>query len=322
MSSNESEEVSFVDDVFGGDVMNDDHSQNATDDADTELENDDEESEAENKDSKVPGKKQDSTDDDEFDDDDDEEENSDADPKKDKKPQEKEQTAPEKDPEELKQEVANLQKRLHDTQAAMHKATTERAALQKELDELKAKKENEEKWFSDADSAREKELEDGLKKADAEIARQQAEQDDLKGKEAASAWDAAAAPVIKEHPDFEKVVYEQFTPLLDAKNGNQQVIKAFAELKDKSPASVYQFAKDQLDILEFQKDPKAYKENLLKAHKNKPPEDTDDDEDDDDDDDIPRGKDGLDMLNSEDISSPHHRGGGAVDFIDEVFPPA
>ena len=317
MVTPESESASFVDDVFGGDAMSDDHSQDTGIDLDAKVENEDAESDEENEDSKVPGKdKPDSTDDAEFDDDDDSEENSDAKPKEDKKPSEKAQDAPEKDSAELKQEVEKLQKRLHDTQAAMHKATTERAALQKELDALKAKKENDEDWFSETDSAREKELEANLKKADDEIARQQAEQDDLKGQQAASVWDAAAAPVIEKHPDFEKVVYGQFTPLLDAKTGNQQVIKAWNELKDKSPASVYEFAKEQLDILEFQKDPKAYKENLLKAHKNKPPEDIDDDEDDDD---IPRGKDGLDMLNSEDISTPHRRG-GEVDFIDEVFP--
>ena len=317
MAISESENASFVDDVFGGDAMSDDHSQDTGIDVDAEVENDDAESEEEDKDSKVPGKgKPDSTDDDEFDDDDDSEENSDAAPKKDKKPPEKEQTAPEKDPEELKQEVANLQKRLHDTQAAMHKATTERAALQKELDALKAKKENEDDWFSDSDANREKELEDSLKKADEDIARQQAEQNELKSQEAASVWDAAAAPVIKEHPDFEDVMYLKFAPLLDEKTGNQQVIKAWNELKDKSPASAYEFAKQQLDILEFQRDPKAYKENLLKTNKNKPPED---DEEDEDDDDVPRGKDGLDMLNSEDVRTPNLRR-SEVSFIDDVFP--
>lgn len=313
MNNNESE-TSFIDDVFGGEATSDDHSQEQKPTADVKAEiNETQESDTP-EDFMTPDDESDSVDENDNGGDSGDDKGANGDKlaaPKDKDPSGKKASdVPEKDSAELKQEVANLQKRLHDTQAAMHKATTERAALQKELDELKAKKENEEKWFSDADSAREKELEDGLKKADAEIARQQAEQDDLKGKEAASAWDAAAAPVIKEHPDFEKVVYEQFTPLLDAKNGNQQVIKAFAELKDKSPASVYQFAKDQLDILEFQKDPKAYKENLLKAHKNNISDDGIDD-------DVPRGKAGLDMLNSEDIGTSEPGWNGS--FVDSVF---
>ena len=214
----------------------------------------------------------------------------------------------EADPEKLKQEVANLQKRLHDTQAAMHKATTDRAALQKELDELKAKKENEDDWFSEDDTAREKELEANLKKADEDIAKQQAEQDDLKRQEAASVWDAAAAPVIKEHPDFEKVMYEQFAPMLDPQKGNQYVIAEWGKLQDKSPASAYAFAKNMLDVIEFQRDPKAYKAKLLKSNNNNSEDIFDD---------TPRGKEGFDMLNSEDVgASPPERIGS---FVDAVF---
>lgn len=307
MNKQESDNVSFIDDVFGG---NDSHSR--TDDADTDKnETENEELDAEDDDSDIPDDESDSMEEDDLSDDD---KHSDAEPKTDDKSHQNAQEAAETDSEKLKQEIETLQKRLHDTQAAMHKATTDRAALKKELDELKAKKENEDDWFSEDDSAREKELENSLKKADEDSARLQAEQDDLKKQEAAKAWDAAAAPVIKAHPDFEKVMYEEFAPLLDSKTGNQQVIKEWNDLKDKSPASAYEFAKRQLDIIEFQRDPAAYKEKLLKANKNNNPSEDDDEIEDDE----PRGKRGLDMLNSADVeSTPSGDWNGS--FVDAVF---
>lgn len=296
MNNNESE-TSFIDDVFGGDATETEtktSSSGTTPGAETKDKDEKAESTetTENKDYSIPDDESDSFGDD-------------VESGKEETP-----SPPEKDSAELKQEVEKLQKRLHDTQAAMHKATTDRAALKKELDELKAKKDNEDDWFSEDDSEREKTLEADLKKADDEIARQQAEQDDLKKQEATSVWDAAAAPVIKEHPDFEKVMYEQFAPLLDPKTGNQQVIKEWNELKDKAPASAYEFAKKQLDIIEFQRDPKAYKEKLLKSnYNNNDPGEVFDD--------TPRGKEGFDLLNSEDVgASPPERIGS---FVDAVF---
>lgn len=318
MNKQGSENVSFIDDVFGG---NDSHSR--TGDADTESQNSKEigaeqepESNAKDEEPENPEDNSDSFDDDDFDAEGDDfsedDDNSESEPKTDEKPRQKAPDAAEIDSEKLKQEIETLQKRLHDTQAAMHKATTDRAALKKELDELKAKKENEDDWFSEDDSEREKELEANLKKADEDSARLQAEQDDLKKQEATKAWDAAAAPVIKAHPDFEKVMYEEFAPLLDPKTGNQQVLKEWNELKDKSPASAYEFAKQQLDIIEFQRDPKAYKEKLLKANKN-----NNSFEDDEIEDDEPRGKRGLDMLNSADVESSPPEWNGS--FVDAVF---
>ena len=77
-----------------------------------------------------------------------------------------------------------------------------------------------------------------------------------------------------------------------------------------SPASAYQFAKEQLDILEFQKDPKAYKAKLLKSNNNNRSEGTFEE--------APSGKDGLDMLNSADVgASPPEKIGS---FVDAVFP--
>jgi len=307
MATTVSDQESFVDAVFGGEETP--HSQ---DDAKNETGAGEETENVKGDGDEIPS---DETSDDSIEDDGDDELEDDSsdgevDGNKEDKPAAK---AEEVDSAKLKQEVENLQKRLHDTQAAMHKATTERSALQKELDELKAKKENEDDWFSEDDTAREKELESSLKKADEDIARQQAEQDDLKKQEAVSVWDAAAAPVIKAHPDFENVMYEKFAPLLDPKTGNQQVIKEWGELKDKSPASAYEFAKKQLDIIEFQRDPAAYKANLLKAKQNNNNSEDEFDYDPDE----PTGKDGLDMLNSENngTESPPEWNGSFVDAL-------
>lgn len=309
MATTVSDQESFVDAVFGGEETP--HSQ---DDAKNETGTGAETSTT-NDDAEIPS---DETSDDSIEDDGEEELEDDSGDEVDDEKESAPKTKPAEKTEEvdsakLKQEVENLQKRLHDTQAAMHKATTERSALQKELDELKAKKENEDDWFSEDDTAREKELESSLKKADEDIARQQAEQDDLKKQEAVSVWDAAAAPVIKAHPDFENVMYEKFAPLLDPKTGNQQVIKEWGELKDKSPASAYEFAKKQLDIIEFQRDPAAYKANLLKAKQNNNNSEDEFDYDPDE----PTGKDGLDMLNSENngTESPPEWNGSFVDAL-------
>ena len=60
---------------------------------------------------------------------------------------------PKKSVEELEHENEALKKRLSDTQKKMHEATTERAELKKQYDELKAKQSNDEDWFGDDDKA-------------------------------------------------------------------------------------------------------------------------------------------------------------------------
>jgi len=212
----------------------------------------------------------------------------------------------------LKQEIEGLKKRLHDTQAAMHKATGERAALQKELDALKAKKDNEDDWFSEEESGRVAELEHRIQKSDAEIARVQEEERDLGQKQAVAQWDADAAPVIKAHPDFEKVVYDDLVPLLDPKTGNATVREQWEALQDKSPAATYAFAKKMLDILDFQRDPQAYRERLRKEIQNNS-------HGTDAFDDAPVGKAGLDMLPSADMDDAGRQDGGSVSFVDAVF---
>lgn len=212
----------------------------------------------------------------------------------------------------LKQEIEGLKKRLHDTQSAMHKATGERAALQKELAELKAKKENEDDWFSEDDQDRVKELEQEIKKSDEEIARCDAQAKDIEQKNAEAQWDAAAAPVIAQHPDFEKVLYDEFTPLLDPKTGSPQIRAEWDKLKDKSPLSAYNFAKKVLELLEIQRDPEAYKAKLRKQIE------TEKNNSDDDGDSVPTGKEGLDMLPSADVPTDTRKSNN-MSFVDAVF---
>lgn len=225
---------------------------------------------------------------------------------------EKPEKKPESEPDNtaLKQEIEGLKKRLHDTQAAMHRATGERAALQKELAELKAKKEDEDDWFSEDDKDRVEKLEKEIKKSDEEIARCDAQAKEIEQKNAEAQWDAAAAPVIAEHPDFEKVMYDEFAPLLDAKNGNPRVRAEWDALKDKSPRSAYEFAKRVLEVLEIQRDPEAYKAKVRKEIENERNDPEAEER-------YPTGKAGLDMLPSADFSGEPGR--RTTSFVDAVF---
>lgn len=211
----------------------------------------------------------------------------------------------------LKQEVEVLKKRLHDTQSAMHKATGERSKLQKELDELKAKQQDEDDWFSEDDKHKVEQLEADLKKSEEEVNQISSQEQYIARQAAEKEWDAAAAPVIAKNPDFEKVVYDDLVALLDASTGNAQVRAEWENLKDKSPAAVYTFAKRSLEVLEFQRDPEAYKEKLRKqlsqGYHNSSAFDNA----------SPVGKEGLDMLPSADI--PVEKSSGRVSFVDELF---
>lgn len=211
----------------------------------------------------------------------------------------------------LKQEVEVLKKRLHDTQSAMHKAMGERSKLQKELDELKAKQQDEDDWFSEDDKHKVEQLEADLKKSEEEVNQITSQGQYIARQAAEKEWDAAAAPVIAKNPDFEKVVYDDLVALLDASTGNAQVRAEWENLKDKSPAAVYTFAKRSLEVLEFQRDPEAYKEKLRKqlsqGYHNSSAFDNA----------SPVGKEGLDMLPSADI--PIEKSSGRVSFVDELF---
>lgn len=197
----------------------------------------------------------------------------------------------------MQAEIANLQKRLHDTQSAMHKATKERSMYEKELNELKAKKEDEDDWFSEEDKEKSEQLESDLKKSDEQLSQLDAEKNSIENKAAEAIWDAAAAKVIAEHPDFEEVVYGKLAPLLDNDNNDPEAKttrELYKALPDKSPASAYKFAKELEDRLLMHKDPEAYRQKIRsEIEREITGKDSNNVE----------GKDGLDLLNSADYAN-------------------
>jgi len=201
----------------------------------------------------------------------------------------------------LKQELENLEKRFKDTQRALHQATTERSKLAKELEELKAKEEDENDWFGEDDRARKDELEKQLEASDAQTAQ-------LDQEAKLAAWDKAAAPVIAQHPDFEEVVYGKLAPKLDAEKGDPEVIRLWQAEADHTPANAYKFAKELDDRLLAARDPQAYREKVRKEIeeeiKNKNMNGV-------------TGKSGLDLMNSADSADTGYDPGGesAVDFV-------
>lgn len=200
----------------------------------------------------------------------------------------------------LEQEVATLTKRLQDTQRAYHEATSARAKLEKERDELKAKRDNEDDWFSEEDKSRLDTVEKELQNSDTTIT-------ELDKKAAETIWDAAAAKVRAEHPDFDKVVYEGFAPKLDDAGGDPEVKKLWAAETDKSPANAYKFAKELDDRLLMQRDPAAYRAKVeaeVKEQINKEHGEV-------------TGKEGLDLMNSATgpEGAPAYSGKSAVDFV-------
>lgn len=225
-------------------------------------------------------------------------------------PKPAEQAVTEENSARLKQEVETLSKRLKDTQSAMHKATTERAALQKELEELKAKRENGDDWFSEGDKEREAHVEAELKKTETETNQLEARLEVDQRAAAEAAWNEAEAKVKAEHADFIEVVYEKFAPMLDENTGNANIRQMWAAEKDKSPASAYKFARKILDIQEMSADPEAYKARIRKEIEQEQNKKTQAPS-------APLGKAGLDIVPSADI--PITSGEPPRGFVDSVF---
>jgi chromosome segregation ATPase len=220
----------------------------------------------------------------------------------------------------LQEEISKLNKRLHDTQQAMHKANEERAKLKKELEGLKSPaapaNEDEDDWFDaeTSDDPRIKEIEDKIEKLDAEENSLTEEQSDIEQKAAIAIWDIAAAEVRKEHPDFDDLVYEKFAPLLDKDSGNPQIAALWAQQKDKSPANAYRFARSIEDYLLMTSDPEGYRTKIRKEleeenkkeapAKTSPPKQV-------------TGKDALDMVNSAEF--PEEKRKFSESAVDDIF---
>ena len=195
-----------------------------------------------------------------------------------------------------RQEIANLNQRLHDTQHAMHQATEQRSQLQKQLESLKkAQDEESDDWFGEdndtetTDKPNEElaKVESQLKETDKTMTELEAQRADIDSKAALAVWDVAAAEVKKHHPDFDEVVYDKFAPLIDDQGGDPLVKSLWASQEDKSPAGAYDFAKNLEDKLMAFRDPAGYRQKLLDELKGSSNESRQ-----------PKGKQGLDMVNS------------------------
>lgn len=209
-----------------------------------------------------------------------------------------EEKAPEADAEKiaLQEQLANFEKRLHDTQTAMHKANEARAKLEKELEALKKKPENtggDDNWFKDndtddADNGKTAELQGKIDALEEQQKQYQQEQ-------ALQKWNMEAAKVMAEHEDFQELVYEKLEPLLDEENGDPAVLAAYSRWKDKTPAGAYAFARKMFSVETPEAETKQEAKPAL---------------------DPTKGKAGLDRMNSAEFSEPKRQSGN---MIDDVF---
>ncbi len=210
---------------------------------------------------------------------------------------EKKEPAPDAEKIALQTQITNYEKRLHDTQSAMHKANEERARLQKELDELRKSKaapeeneeDGEEDWFKDSGNGKE-----GTAELESKIKAVEEKQEQYRQEQALHQWQLEAEKVAAEHEDFNSLVYEKLEPLLDEENGDPAVLAAYSRWKDKTPAGAYEFAKKMFAV-----ETPAVKEE--KAENTVDPT---------------KGKAGLDRINSAEFAEEKRSHGN---MIDEVF---
>lgn len=209
----------------------------------------------------------------------------------------KQEAEPDADIVALRAEIANYEKRLHDTQKAMHQAKAEKADLQKQLDAFKTDTsgKGDDDWFA---SDGEKETA-GLR---AEIKDLNEKQKNLEQDMARERWMSEAERESAKHDDFEDVVFKKLEPLLDETSGDPRIRALYMQEPDKSPAGAYKFAK-KLPMLFSVLDGKGLEspgrnENLKPA-----PDPT-------------KGKAGLDRINSADFAE---KKAPAKNMIEEVF---
>jgi DNA repair exonuclease SbcCD ATPase subunit len=192
--------------------------------------------------------------------------------------------------EALKRELANYEKRLHDTQRAMHEANTKRAELQKELDSIRSKQKSDDNWFSDADNdAEDKTAELQEKISDLE-SRQEQIQQELK----IDQWVNEAQKLASEITDYKELVFDKLEPMLDETTGDPALVAAYTKWADKSPKGAYEFAKRFFGYQERLENPG----NSQRAAK-----------------DPSRGKAGLDRINSADFAEPDRRSRNVIEDL-------
>ncbi len=163
--------------------------------------------------------------------------------------------------EELQEQVAQLDKRFKDTQAAYTKETQKRAELETELAALREKKQAEtvtegegsEEEEASYLSPKERNLLKRIEKIDAGMER-------LAKVEAQRRWDEKEVPLKAEHEDYDDVVYKVFEPAIAKDSALTEEFKR----KGATPAVAYEIGTRIGDAAEMLNDPAAYKERVKK----------------------------------------------------------
>lgn len=213
--------------------------------------------------------------------------------------QEKESPPPDAEKVALQEKVTNYEKRLQDTQRAMHKANEERAKLQKELDALKqqkAEKGDDDNWF-----AEDKKNDSKTEELESKINALEEKQKSIQQEQALNKWLEEADDVAKKHPDFNELVFEKLEPLLDETTGDPAVLAAYTKWQDKTPSGAYEFARRYFRAEQAPAEKAGDSNNKTKAEQHKDPT---------------TGKAGLDRINSAEFAEPKRQHGN---LIDEVF---
>ncbi len=175
---------------------------------------------------------------------------------------------------ESNNEIARLEKRIHDNQAAYTKEHQERLRLEKRIAELEKDKstqpekkpsENqneEEDWFS-GDETQEQENDKPQEQSQTDQKKINERLDSLEQRleqerqeEALKRWDAASEEVKKNHDDFDEVVYEILAPQLE---DNPQLQAKFQEMGG-TPEAAYKLGQ----VLETVSNPEKAKERIRK----------------------------------------------------------
>jgi DNA repair exonuclease SbcCD ATPase subunit len=203
----------------------------------------------------------------------------------------------------LRAENENLKKRFHDTQQAMHKANTEKSELQKQLDALTKKAEedsDDDDWFDNSDkntAEDDHKLEDIRKNLKALESRQEEYQQEIYRQK----WVDEAEKFAEKHEDFEELVYQKLQPLLDEETGDAMLRALYLQQSDKSPKGAYEFAKKLFEYKSKIDSNAPIETNKTEAVKTEKPA---------------LGKAGLDRLNSAEFPEEKKV---YVNVVDEVF---
>jgi len=212
----------------------------------------------------------------------------------------------------LRQENETLSKRLHDTQKAYHQKSEEIKKLdelREKKDKLDKKKSDDDDWFSDADEKELKTVTDDLEAQKRRVQDLDVQVEHTDRDQNLKEWERLCAPLRAEHKDFDDVIDYIGNLVVEGSGKTNAAVKArYDAMQDKSPKAVYELGLRIRREEEFSRDPDAYekriRESVLKEHESKEPP-------------VPRGKQGLDMVNSaiQDPSSRQEPKG----FVDSLF---